>query len=44
MLMMTLAFWAYAFAAVFTRARAMVLEREHDADWVAKTVRRRKST
>ena len=28
MLLMTLAFWAYAFAVVFTRARAIVLERE----------------
>src|SRR5688500_4893392 len=34
MLLMTLAFWAYAFAVVFTRARAIVLERERDADWV----------
>ena len=31
---MTLAFWAYAFAVVFVRARAIVLERERDADWV----------
>ena len=34
LILMTLAFWAYAFAAVFTRTRAIVLEREHDADWV----------
>jgi heme exporter protein C len=34
MLLMTLAFWAYAFAVVFTRARAIVLERERDAAWV----------
>ncbi|HEX6706449.1 MAG TPA: heme ABC transporter permease CcmC [Albitalea sp.] len=34
MLLMTLAFWAYAFAVVFVRARAVVLERESDADWV----------
>ena len=34
MLLMTLAFWAYAFAVVFTRARAIVLEREADALWV----------
>lgn len=35
MLIMTLAFWAYAFAVVFTRTRAIVLERETHADWVA---------
>jgi heme exporter protein C len=34
MLMMTFAFWAYAFAVVFTRAQALALEREHDAEWV----------
>ena len=34
MLLMTLAFWAYAFAVVFTRARAIVLERESHAGWV----------
>ena len=34
MLLMTIAFWAYSFAAVFTRARAMVLEQESDNDWV----------
>ena len=34
MLLMTLAFWAYAFAVVFMRARAIVLEREPHADWV----------
>ena len=34
MLLMTLAFWAYAFAVVFTRAQALALEREHDTDWV----------
>jgi len=31
---MTFAFWAYAFAVVFTRARAIVLERELRNDWV----------
>lgn len=36
MLLMTFAFWAYAFAIVFTRARAVILERERDADWVSK--------
>ena len=35
MLLMTLAFWAYAFALVFTRSRAIVLERERDTAWVA---------
>ena len=34
MLLMTLAFWAYAFAVVFTRSRAIVLERERGSDWV----------
>ena len=34
MLLMTFAFWAYAFAVVFTRARAIVLERELQHDWV----------
>jgi heme exporter protein C len=34
MLLLTFAFWAYAFAVVFVRARAIVLEREHGAEWV----------
>jgi heme exporter protein C len=34
MLLMTLACWAYAFAVVFTRARAVVLERERHTQWV----------
>ena len=34
MLLMTVAFWAYSFAVVFMRSRAIVLERESDADWV----------
>ena len=33
MLLMTLAFWAYSFAVVFTRARAMVLEQESETEW-----------
>ena len=33
MLLMTFAFWAYAFAVVFTRARALVLERERETAW-----------
>lgn len=35
MLLMTLAFWAYAFAVVFLRTRASILERERGAQWVA---------
>ncbi|MEI8264589.1 MAG: heme ABC transporter permease CcmC [Betaproteobacteria bacterium] len=34
MLIMSLAFWAYAFAVVFTRTRALLLEREQGATWV----------
>lgn len=34
MLLMTVAFWAYAFAVVFTRTRAIVLERERETQWV----------
>jgi len=34
MLLMSLACWAYAFAVVFMRARALVLERERDTQWV----------
>jgi heme exporter protein C len=34
MLLMTFAFWAYAFAVVFTRAQTLALEREHDTEWV----------
>jgi len=40
MLLLTFAFWAYAFAVVFVRARAIVLEREHDAEWVRGLARR----
>jgi heme exporter protein C len=36
MLIMTLAFWAYAFAVVFTRAQALALERDAEADWARK--------
>jgi heme exporter protein C len=38
MLLMTLAFWAYAFAIVFTRTRAIILERERGTDWVSREV------
>jgi heme exporter protein C len=34
MLLLTVAFWAYSFAVVFTRARAIALEHESDTDWV----------
>ncbi len=34
MLLMTIAFWAYSFAVVFMRTRAIVLERERQAQWV----------
>ena len=34
MLLMTLCFWAYSFAVVFMRARAIVIEPESDAEWV----------
>ena len=34
MLLMTAAFWAYSFAVVFMRARAIVLEQESDTEWV----------
>ena len=39
MLLMTLAFWAYAFAVVFTRARAIVLERDRHAGWAQASAR-----
>jgi len=34
MLLMTVAFWAYAFAVVFMRTRACIIEREGHAGWV----------
>ena len=39
MLLMTVSFWAYSFAVVFTRARAVVLEHESETDWVRTLVR-----
>ena len=39
MLLMTFACWAYAFAVVFMRTRALILERERDAPWVAALAR-----
>jgi len=38
MLLMTLAFWAYAFAVVFMRTRAIVIEREQQTEWVGELV------
>ena len=35
MLLMTAACWAYSFAVVFMRARAIVMERERHADWAS---------
>jgi heme exporter protein C len=34
MLIMALAAWMYSIAASFMRVRAIILEREEDADWV----------
>ena len=34
MMLMSLAFWAYAFAMVFMRTRALILERERGAHWI----------
>ena len=39
MLLMTLAFWAYGFAVVFTRARAIVLERDQHTQWAGEVAR-----
>jgi heme exporter protein C len=39
MLLMTLAFWAYAFAVVFMRTRAIVIERETHTAWVDELVK-----
>ena len=41
MLLMTVACWAYAFAVVFMRARAMAVERDAHAGWVAALVQGR---
>jgi heme exporter protein C len=40
MLLMTLAFWAYAFAVIFVRARAISLERDNHAAWASDAVGR----
>ncbi len=36
LLLMVAAFWVYAIAAALQRVRAIILEREKDADWVAR--------
>jgi heme exporter protein C len=41
MLLMSLACWAYAFAVVFTRARAITIERERHTGWVQALAARR---
>jgi heme exporter protein C len=43
MLLMTVACWAYSFAVVFMRTRAIVLERERDAGWVRELLAARAS-
>ena len=40
MLLMTLSFWAYAFAVIFVRARAIALERDNQAAWAGEAVGR----
>jgi heme exporter protein C len=43
MLLMTFSFWSYAFAVVFTRTRALVLEEESHTEWVQSLRARRPS-
>jgi heme exporter protein C len=38
MLLMTFAFWAYAFAVIFVRTRAIALERDNHAAWANDSV------
>ncbi len=40
MLLMSLACWAYAFAVVFLRTRALIMERERETAWVGQLVGR----
>jgi heme exporter protein C len=40
MLLMTLSFWAYAFAVIFVRARAIALERDNRSAWAGEAVGR----
>ncbi len=44
MLLMTLACWAYAFAVVFTRTRAIIVEREQHTAWVSELTRSARRT
>ncbi len=39
MLLMTLSFWAYAFAVVFMRTQAIALERDNHAEWAGAAAR-----
>jgi heme exporter protein C len=41
MLLMTVACWAYAFAVVFMRTRAYILERDSHTGWVCELRQRR---
>ena len=41
MLLMTVAFWAYAFAVIFARTSRLILEREADSSWVRAFVQSR---
>ncbi len=43
MLVMALAFWAYAFAVVFARVRTIILERERGAAWTRSHLPRREA-
>ncbi|MBC7727757.1 MAG: cytochrome c biogenesis protein CcsA, partial [Microbacteriaceae bacterium] len=43
LLLMTVCFWAYSFAVVFLRARAIVLEQEAATDWVKALTRSKES-
>lgn len=44
MLVMALAFWAYAFAVVFARVRTIILERERGAAWTRELMPREQAT
>jgi len=40
MILFALGFWMYSIAAVLSRARSIMLERERRTDWVTSEVRR----
>ncbi len=42
MLTLTVGFWMYSFATSFMRIRGIILEREHDSEWVKAVVEREK--